>query len=106
MMIPHQNRHYKGGLLLCGIVNIDPVRHRTSLPLICSPRYATTKERISRSIRIALLKSLWERKLITEEVYLAACKSEVFGRKNFTPVTNSFGTKIGESGIAAEEAIK
>lgn len=26
MMIPHQNRHYKGGLLLCGIVNIDPVR--------------------------------------------------------------------------------
>ena len=59
-----------------------------------------------RDIALALLKSLWERKLITEEVYLAACESEVFDRKNFTPVTNSFGTEIGKSDIAAEEAIE
>ena len=61
---------------------------------------------VDRDIALVLLKSLWKRELITEEVYIAACKSEVFDRKKFTPVTNSFGTEIGESGIAAEEAIK
>lgn len=54
---------------------------------------------VDRDIALVLLKHLWERELITEEVYLAACKSEVFDRKNFTPVTNSFGTEIGESDI-------
>lgn len=52
-----------------------------------------------RDIALALLKSLWERELITEEVYIAACNSKVFDRKNFTPVTNSFGAEIGESDI-------
>lgn len=61
---------------------------------------------VDRDIALALLKSLWKRELITEEVYIAACESEVFDRKNFTPVKNSFGAEIGESGIAAEEAIK
>ena len=50
-------------------------------------------------IALALLKSLWKRELITEEVYIATCESEVFDRKNFTPVTNSFGTENGEMGI-------
>lgn len=53
-----------------------------------------------RGIALALLKSLWERKLITEEVYLAACKSEVFDRKDFTPVAEPFETEIGERDIA------
>ena len=61
---------------------------------------------VDRDIALVLLKSLWKRELITEEVYIAACNSKVFDRKKFTPVTNSFGTEIGESGIAAEEAIK
>lgn len=50
-------------------------------------------------IALALLKNLWKRELITEEVYIATCESEVFDRKNFTPVTNSFGTENGERGI-------
>lgn len=61
---------------------------------------------VDRDIALVLLKSLWKRELITEKVCIAACKSEVFDRKNFTPVAESFETEIGESGIAAEEAIK
>ena len=58
-----------------------------------------------RDIALALLKSLWERKLITEEVYLAACESEVFDRKNFTPVTNSFEAEIEESDKVTDKEI-
>lgn len=54
---------------------------------------------VDRDIGLVLLKRLWKQNLITEAVYVAACKSEVFDRKNFTPVTNSFGTEIGESDI-------
>ena len=59
-----------------------------------------------RDIALALLKSLWKRELITEEVYIAACNSEVFDRKNLSPMTERFETETGESDIAAEEAIK
>lgn len=54
---------------------------------------------VDRDIALALLKSLWKRELITEEVYIAACESEVFNRKNFTPVAESFETENGERGI-------
>ena len=49
---------------------------------------------IDRDIVLALLKSLWERELITEEVYIAACNSEVFDRKDFTPAAESFEPEI------------
>ena len=52
-----------------------------------------------RDIALALLKSLWERKLITEEVCIAACNSKVFDRKNSTQVAESFETENGERGI-------
>ena len=55
---------------------------------------------VDRDIALVLLKHLWERELITEEVYIAACNSKVFDRKNFTPVAESFETEIGESDIA------
>ena len=44
---------------------------------------------VDRDIALVLLKSLWKRELITEKVCIAACKSEVFDRKNFTPVAES-----------------
>lgn len=50
-------------------------------------------------IALVLLKSLWKRELITEKVYIAACNSKVFDRKNFTPVAESFETEIWERGI-------
>lgn len=59
-----------------------------------------------RDIALALLKSLWERELITEEVYIAACNSKYFDRKNFTPVAESFETEIEKSDEAADGAIK
>lgn len=59
-----------------------------------------------RDIALALLKSLWKRELITEEVYIAACNSKYFDRKNFTPVADSFEPESGESDIATEETIK
>lgn len=55
---------------------------------------------VDRDIALVLLKHLWERELITEEVYIAACNSKVFDRKNFTPVAESFETEIGERDIA------
>ena len=61
---------------------------------------------VDRDIALALLKSLWKRELITEEVYIAACESEVFDRKNFTPVAESFKTEIEKSDEAADDAIK
>ena len=54
---------------------------------------------VDRDIALALLKSLWKRELITEEVYIAACESEVFDRKNFTPVAESVDTELGSCGI-------
>ena len=54
---------------------------------------------VDRDIALALLKSLWKRELITEEVYIVACESEVFDRKNFTPVAESFEAENGERGI-------
>ena len=54
---------------------------------------------VDRDSALVLLKHLWNRKLITEEVYIAACKSDVFDRKNFTPVAESFETEIWERGI-------
>ena len=61
---------------------------------------------IDRDIALVLLKSLWKRELITEEVYIAACDSKYFDRKNFTPVADSFEPESGESDIATEETIK
>lgn len=61
---------------------------------------------VDRDIALALLKSLWKRELITEEVYIAACESEVFNRKNFTPVAESFRAEIEKSDEAADDAIK
>lgn len=61
---------------------------------------------VDRDIALALLKSLWKRELITEEVYIAACESEVFDRKNFTPVAEPFETEIENSDEAAGGAIK
>lgn len=61
---------------------------------------------IDRDIALVLLKHLWERELITEEVYVAACNSKYFDRKNFTPVADSFEPESGESDIATEETIK
>ena len=54
---------------------------------------------VDRDSALVLLKHLWNRKLSTEEVYIAACESEVFDRKNFTPVAESFETENGERGI-------
>ena len=51
---------------------------------------------VDRDIVLALLKSLWERELITEEVYIAACNSDVFDRKDFTPAAESFEPEIEE----------
>ena len=61
---------------------------------------------IDRDIALVLLKHLWERELITEEVYIAACNSKYFDRKNFTPVADSFEPESGDSDIATEETIK
>ncbi len=61
---------------------------------------------VDRDIALALLKSLWKRELITEEVYIAACNSKYFDRKNFTPVAESFKTEIEKSDEAADDAIK
>ena len=61
---------------------------------------------IDRDIALVLLKHLWERELITEEVYIVACNSKYFDRKNFTPVADSFEPESGESDIATEETIK
>ena len=55
---------------------------------------------VDRDIALVLLKHLWERELITEEVYITACNSKVFDRKNSTPVEESFETEIRESDIA------
>lgn len=48
---------------------------------------------VDRDIALVLLKRLWKRNLITEEVYVAACNSKYFDRKNFTPVAESFETE-------------
>ena len=46
-----------------------------------------------RGIALALLKNLWKRELITEEVYIAACNSEVFDEKNLSPMTERVETE-------------
>ena len=61
---------------------------------------------VDRDIALVLLKHLWERELITEEVYIAACNSKYFDRKNFTPVAEPFKTEIEKSDEAADDAIK
>lgn len=61
---------------------------------------------VDRDIALVLLKHLWERELITKEVYIAACNSKYFDRKNFTPVADSFEPESGESDLATEETIK
>lgn len=61
---------------------------------------------VDRDIALVLLKRLWKQKLITEEVYIAACNSKFFDRKNFTPVAESFETEIEISDEAAGGAIK
>ena len=45
---------------------------------------------VDRDIGLVLLKRLWKQNLITEAVYVAACNSKYFDRKNFTPVAESF----------------
>ena len=59
-----------------------------------------------RGIALALLKNLWKRELITEEVYIAACNSEVFDEKNLSPMTECFETETGKNDHAADKAIK
>ncbi len=61
---------------------------------------------VDRDIALVLLKRLWKQNLITEEVYIAACNSKFFDRKNFTPVAESFETEIEKSDEAADDAIK
>lgn len=61
---------------------------------------------VDRDIALVLLKRLWKQNLITEEVYIAACNSKFFDRKNFTPVAESFKTEIEKSDEAADDAIK
>ena len=61
---------------------------------------------VDRDIALVLLKRLWKRNLITKEVYVAACNSKYFDRKNFTPVVESFETGIELSDEAAGGAIK
>lgn len=59
-----------------------------------------------RDIALALLKSLWKRELITEEIYIAACNSEVFDKKNLSLMTERFETETWENDHAANKAIK
>ena len=59
-----------------------------------------------RDIALALLKSLWKRELITEEVYIAACNSEVFDEKNLSPMTERFETETGENSHVADKTVK
>ena len=59
-----------------------------------------------RDIALALLKSLWKRELITEEVYIAACNSEVFDEKNLSLMTEHFEKETGKNDHAADKAIK
>ena len=61
---------------------------------------------VDRDIGLVLLKRLWKQNLITEAVYVAACNSKYFDRKNFTPVAESFETEIENSDEAADGAIK
>ena len=61
---------------------------------------------VDRDIGLVLLKCLWKQNLITEAVYVAACNSKYFDRKNFTPVAESFKTEIEKSDEAADDAIK
>lgn len=61
---------------------------------------------VDRDIGLVLLKRLWKQNLITEAVYVAACNSKYFDRKNFTPVAESFETEIEKSDEAADEAIR
>ncbi len=59
-----------------------------------------------RGIALALLKNLWKRELITEEVYIAACNSEVFDEKNLSPMTERVETETGKNDHVADKAIK
>ena len=59
-----------------------------------------------RDIALVMLKRMWERGLITEEVYIAARNSEVFTKDDYTPETESFEIEIEESDKAADEVIK
>lgn len=59
-----------------------------------------------RDIALALLKSLWKRELITEEVYIAACNSEVFDEKNLSPMTERFETETGKNSHVADKTVK
>ena len=61
---------------------------------------------VDRDIGLVLLKRLWKQNLITEAVYVAACNSKYFDRKNFTPVAESFRAEIEISDKAADDAIK
>lgn len=61
---------------------------------------------VDRDIGLVLLKCLWKQNLITEAVYVAACNSKYFDRKNFTPVAESFRAEIEKSDEAADVAIK
>ena len=61
---------------------------------------------VDRDIGLVLLKRLWKQNLITEAVYVAACNSKYFDRKNFTPVAESFRAEIENSDEAADDAIK
>mgnify|MGYP004573591455 FL=1 len=61
---------------------------------------------VDRDIGLVLLKRPWKQNLITEAVYVAACNSKYFDRKNFTPVAESFKTEIEKSDEAADDAIK
>ena len=53
---------------------------------------------VDRDIALALLKSLWKRELITEEVYIAACESEVFDRKTLLRWQSPLKLKTGKGG--------
>lgn len=49
---------------------------------------------VDRDIGLVLLKRLWKQNLITEAVYVAACNSKYFDRKNFTPVASLLRLKL------------
>ena len=59
-----------------------------------------------RDIALALLKNLWKRELITEEVYIAACNSEVFDEKNLSPMTERVETETGKNDNVVDKAIE
>ena len=52
---------------------------------------------------LALLKRLRERELITEDIYIAACNSEVFDEKNLSPMVEPFESEAEAGDEATDE---